>query len=116
MISMSLHQFEIVDGIKKELCLKFIETYFRLAEESPYHSEFEQERISYKQLMPAMHIGRERFQRLLNSISRNRIYIKLELGYEIIGSNISSGVDWSRRFKLYGEPVYHFCIKKFKSL
>lgn len=113
---MSLHQFEIVDGIKEDLCIKFIDTYFQLAKESPYYGRTSTVRISYKQIMPAMHIGKERFQKLLNSITRNRIYIRLELGYVIIGSNISGAVDWSRRFMLYNEPVFHFRIEKYKAI
>lgn len=105
---MSIHKFQIVDKIKEELCLRFINTYYLIFNESGWS------KISYKEMMREMHIGRIKFQHILNSISVNRMYIKIELGYIISGSNITSGVDRSKRFLLYGEPVYHFEIKKFK--
>lgn len=105
---MGRYSYVEVEGIKEDLCMKFFETCEKLQNEAPkFHN------VSYKEIMPAMHIRRNRFQRMLNSISRNLLYFKIEKGYIVSGSNISGAVDWSKRFMLFGKPVYHFKVERY---
>lgn len=97
------------EKIKESLCIEYFEACLKLQEDCPYNHKI----VSYKEVMPYMHIGRDRLQRVLNAITRNKIYFKLKRGYTIIGTNISSGVDWSKRFMLFDKPVYHFHVERF---
>jgi hypothetical protein len=103
------HVYTEVEGIKETLCDKFFETVIKIQEDDNMFGK-----PSYKEIMSDMHIGKDRFQRLLNAITRNRIYFKLEKGYILTGSNIVSSIDWSKRFYLYNSPVYHFKVEKYK--
>lgn len=71
------------------------------------------ENVSYKRLMPAMRIGRNRLQRVLNCIEENVFYFKVKHGYVLTVSNITSGVDKSKRFMYWGAPAYYFHIDLF---
>jgi hypothetical protein len=104
------HTYTEIDNIKEDLCIKFFESVFELQKNNDI------KKASYKEIMPYMHIGKDRFQRLLNAISRNWIYFKLEKGYKITGSNIVSSIDWSKRFYLYNAPVYHFRVEKYHNI
>ena len=102
------HRYTEVEGIKESLCDKFFETVIKIQKDRL------DEKASYKDIIQVMHISKERFQRLLNAITRNRIYFRLEKRYNIIGLNIVMTIDWSKRFYLFGQPVYFFKIEKLK--
>lgn len=105
-----VHTFIEYERIKEALCLQFFETCLQIQEEFGEHSK-----VSYKVIMPRMHIGRERFQKLLDCIGRNWVYFKIEKGYILEVSNIVMSVDWSRRFTYRGYPAYHFVVHRFKT-
>ena len=105
----SFHTFAAYGRIKEPLCLSFFETVLRLQVEAGLHGH-----VSYKDIMPAMHIGRERLQRVLDCIGRNWLYFKIEKGYMLTVSNIVMGVDWSRRFMYRGTSAYHFKVERFR--
>lgn len=107
---MSLFEYINENKIKESLCIEFFEACLKLQENQPYKKY---KIVSYREVMPYMHIGRDRLQRVLDSITRNKIYFKLK-GYRIYGSNIVSSIDWSKRFTLFGEPVYHFHVEKYE--
>ena len=102
-----IHEFTEYERIKEPLCLEFFKTVIAFQREDK-HQDFTG--ISYKELMKRMHIGRDRLQRLLNCVHRNWVYFKLERGYMVEVHNITSGVDWSRRFFYDGQPFYHIKI------
>ena len=104
----SFHTFVEYNRIKEPLCLSFFETVLRLQVDDSPHGH-----VSYKDIMPTMHIGRERLQRVLDCIGRNWLYFKIEKGYMLTVSNIVMSVDWSRRFTYRGEPAYHFKVERF---
>lgn len=106
-MSTSIHTFSEYARVKEPLCLSFFETCLRLQEKKGAHT-----RVSYKDIMPAMHIGRDRLQRVLDCIARNRVYFKIKKGFVLEVSNIVMSVDWSRRFDYMGRPAYHFMVKK----
>jgi len=107
----SFHTFAAYGRIKEPLCLSFFETVLRLQVEAGPHRL-----VSYKDIMPEMHISRERLQRVLDCIGRNWLYFKIEKGYMLTVSNIVMSVDWSRRFMYRGAPAYHFKVEKFKKV
>ena len=102
------HTFIEHNRIKEPLCLSFFETVLRLQVEAGPHGH-----VSYKDIMPTMHIGRERLQRVLDCIGRNWLYFKIEKGYMLTVSNIVMSVDWSKRFTYRGTPAYHFKVERF---
>lgn len=107
-----IHEFVEHERIKEPLCLEFFKTIIAFQREDK-HQDFTG--ISYKELMKRMHIGRDRLQRLLNCVHRNWVYFKLERGYMVEVHNITSGVDWSRRFFYDGQPFYHIKINLYKN-
>lgn len=108
--TMPWETFQEHGGIKEDLCLQFFQTVLHLQEKALETKGFD--KTSYKEIMPAMHIGRERFQRLLDCIGRNDIHFKNKYGWRLSVSNIVASIDWSRRFTYKGKYAYHFHIEK----
>lgn len=112
----SIHIFQETERIKEPLCIQFFETCIKLQNKKRKYyitNKTLSFPVSYKELMKEMHIGRERFQRLLNCVERNEIYFKLEKGFIINTSNIVSSIDWSKRFIYKKSPIYHIKIERY---
>ena len=109
-----IHEYIETDRIKENLCMKFFKTCEELQKTSMNGKLIG--RVSYKEIMPAMHISKERLQRVLNSIDRNWIYFKIEKGYTLEVSNIVMSVDWSKRVYYQDKPAYHFKIERYKTI
>lgn len=101
------YKFIEYERIKEPLCLELFKTCITYQREDK-HQAFTG--ISYKELMKRMHIGRDRLQRTLNCIHHNWLYFKIECGYMVEVHNITSGVDWSKRFFYDKKPFYYIII------
>ena len=105
------HEYIEVEKIKEELCMKFFQTCEELQENmGPCN------RVSYKEIMPAMHISKERLQRVLNAIARNWLFFKIERDYMLEVSNIVMSIDWSKRVYYQGKTAYHFKVNRYKKI
>lgn len=107
------HIFVETDKIKEDLCVKFFQLLGKLQD-----VEYERRKLrkaSYKLIMHTMPIGRDRLQRLLNCIGRNWLYFKIQYGWMLNVSNITMGVDWSKRFYYKGQWAYYFWVEYYKN-
>lgn len=96
------------DNIKEDLCVKVIEHIYQKVQDKNYSFTG----YKCKDILKDLHIGPNRFQRILNCIYRNWIYFKIVYGYVITVSNIVMTVDGSRRYKYGNDWAYFIKAKK----
>ena len=98
------------DRIKENLCIKVLEHVHNKVQDDMYSF------TGYKcrDILKDLHIGKDRFQRILNCIYRNWIYFKITYGYQVTVSNIVMSVDGSRRYKFGNDWAYFIKVNKIK--
>lgn len=96
------------DTIKEDLCIKVIEHIYQKIQDNKYSFTG----YKCKDILKDLHIGPNRFQRILNCIYRNWVYFKIKHGYIITVSNIVMTVDDSRRYKFGNDWAYFIKAKK----
>ena len=98
------------DRIKENLCIKVLEHVYNKVQDEMY--SFTGYRC--RDILKDLHIGQDRFQRILNCIYRNWIYFKVIYGYQVTVSNIVMSVDGSRRYKFGNDWAYYIKVSKIK--
>ena len=96
------------DMIKEDLCIKVIEHIYQKAQDDKYSFTG----YKCKDILKDLHIGTNRFQRILNCIYRNWVYFKIKYVYIITVANIVMTVDGSRRYKFGNDWTYFIKTKK----
>ena len=98
----SVHIYEPYKKVTKEMCI----TFFKVCEElQKPKSDFG---VHYLDIMKGMHVGFDRLQNILISISRNWGYFKVHYGYSYRGWVVN--VDMHKRIIVDGTPMLYLRV------
>ena len=103
----SVRVYEPYEGIKENLCIEFFKSCERLQNIQYPNSDFG---VHYLDIMKDMHIGFERLQRVLISISHNWGYFKVNYGYTYRGWNVN--IEMHKPIVVDRCPILHLRVKK----
>ena len=105
-------EFIEYNQIKENLCIKVLEHIYEKIQDDKYSF------TGYicKDVLKDLHIGPDRFQRILNCIYMNCVYFKITYGYIVTVSNIVMSVDGNRRYKFGNDWAYFIKVNKIEKI
>jgi len=100
-----LHVYEPVGNISEKLCVEFFKTCEKLQKPDSDGG------VHYLDIMKEMHVGFDRLQDVLTSITRNWAYFKVHHGYTYRGWTVN--VDRHKRLVVCGKPMLHLRVTNY---